>query len=196
MNEAKLHFKIADEMGVPSTQVTATVRLLDEGSTVPFISRYRREVTGSLDEVQIAHIRDEIERLRQLESRRETILNSIEGQGKLTPELETQIRDAETLSRLEDLYLPYKPKRRTRATIAREKGLEPLALLIMEQKMNDLDGAAAGFVSEEKHVLDKDEALSGARDIIAEMISEDAVVRDLVRDLYQRTAIVKSRVIS
>ena len=195
MNEAKLHFKIADEMGVPSTQVTATVRLLDEGSTVPFISRYRKEVTGSLDEVQIAHIRDEIERLRQLESRRETILNSIEGQGKLTPELETQIRDAETLSRLEDLYLPYKPKRRTRATIAREKGLEPLALLIMEQKMNDLDGVAAGFVSEEKQVLDKDEALSGARDIIAEMISEDAVVRDLVRDLYQRTAIVKSRVI-
>lgn len=195
MNEAKLHFKIADQMGVPSTQVTATVRLLDEGSTVPFISRYRKEVTGSLDEVQIAHIRDEIERLRQLESRRETILNSIENQGKLTPELETQLKEAETLSRLEDLYLPYKPKRRTRATMAREKGLEPLALLIMEQKPTNLDEVALTFVSEEKQVADKEEALAGARDIIAEMISEDAPVRDLVRDLYQRTAIVKSRVI-
>lgn len=195
MNEAKLHFKIADELGIPSTQVTATVRLLDEGSTVPFISRYRKEATGSLDEVQIAHIRDEIERLRQLEARRETILNSIESQGKLTSELENQIKTAETLSRLEDLYMPYKPKRRTRATMAREKGLEPLALLIMEQKQIDLIENANAFLSEEKQVLSVEDALSGARDIIAEMIAEDAQVRDIVRGLYQRTAIIKSRVI-
>jgi len=195
MNEAKLHFKIADAMGVPSTQVTATVRLLDEGSTVPFISRYRKEATGSLDEVQIGHIRDEIERLRQLEARRESILNSVESQGKLTPELEAQIKSAESLSRLEDLYLPYKPKRRTRATMAREKGLEPLALLIMEQKSLDLNEKASEFLSGEKEVLSVEEALSGARDIIAEMVAEDAIVRDLVRDLYQRTAIIKSKVI-
>jgi len=127
MSEAKLFFKIADDLKIDTKQVKATVDLLDEGGTVPFISRYRKEMTGSLDEVQILAIKTEIERLRQLEQRRESILKVIEGQAKLTPELKEQILAAETLSRLEDLYLPYKPKRRTKATIAKEKGLEPLA---------------------------------------------------------------------
>ena len=121
MSEVKLYFKIADELKIDSKQVKATVDLLDEGGTVPFISRYRKEMTGSLDEVQVLAIKTEIERLRQLEQRRESILKVIEGQDKLTPELKEQILAAETLSRLEDLYLPYKPKRRTKATIAQTR---------------------------------------------------------------------------
>src|ERR1700752_4427331 len=134
MSEAKLYFKIADDLKIDTKQVKATVDLLDEGGTVPFISRYRKEMTGSLDEVQILAIKTEIERLRQLEQRRESILKSIEGQGKLSEELKEKILEADTLSKLEDLYLPYKPKRRTKATIAKEKGLEPLANLILEQQ--------------------------------------------------------------
>src|SRR6476620_8596289 len=145
MNEARLHFKIADQLNLDSRNVTATVRLLDEGGTVPFISRYRKEMTGSLDEVQIMQIRDEIERLRQLEQRRDSILKSIESQGKLTPELESQIRDAETMSKLEDLYLPYKPKRRTRATMAKEKGLAPLADFILSNQNGSLDAEAQKY---------------------------------------------------
>src|SRR5687767_8445369 len=124
MTDTALFFKIAAELNIDAKQVKATVELLDEGATVPFISRYRKEVTGSLDEVQVITIKNEIERLRQLEQRREAILKSIEGQGKLTEELEQKILAAEMLSTLEDLYLPYKPKRRTKATVAREKGLE------------------------------------------------------------------------
>lgn len=195
MNEARLHFKIADLLNISSKQVTATVDLLDEGATVPFISRYRKEVTGSLDEVQIAQIRDEIERLRQLEQRRESILKSIESQNKLTDELREQILAAETLSKLEDLYLPYKPKRRTKATIAREKGLEPLAQFILEQKSNLVFEEAEKFISEEKDVKSVLEALQGARDIIAEIISEDAIVRETMRELFKKSGIIKSRVI-
>jgi len=195
MSEARLHFKIADLLNIDSKNVTATVRLLDEGGTVPFISRYRKEVTGGLDEVQIMQIRDEIERLRQLEQRRESILKSIEGQGKLTEELKDKILSAETLSKLEDLYLPYKPKRRTKATIAREKGLEPLAQFILEQKNNAVFDEAEKFISEEKEVKSVLEALQGARDIIAEIMSEDAVVRDTVREQFKRTAKIKSKVI-
>ena len=121
MSEAKLFLKVANILNLNTQDVTATIRLLDEGGTVPFISRYRKEVTGNLDEVQIINIKNEIDRQRQLEQRRESILKTIEGQGKLTPELKEQILAAETLSRLEDLYLPYKPKRRTKATIAKEK---------------------------------------------------------------------------
>lgn len=195
MTEPLLHFKIADLLQVDSRNVTATIRLLDEGATVPFISRYRKEMTGSMDEVQVARIRDEIERLRQLEQRRETILRSIEGQGKLSPELEKEIRAAETLSKLEDLYLPYKPKRRTRATMAKEKGLEPLARLIFETQSCDPAAEAEKFIGADKQVSDVEEALAGARDIIAEMISEDAAARDMVRDLYKRSGIIRSRVI-
>jgi uncharacterized protein len=195
MNEARLHFKIADVLNLNSKDVTATVRLLDEGGTVPFISRYRKEMTGSLDEVQIAQIRDEIERLRQLEQRRETILKSIESQGKLTEELREKITEAETLSKLEDLYLPYKPKRRTKATVAREKGLEPLAQFIFAQGQQDPLAEAEKYISLEKEVNSVEEALHGARDIIAENMSEDAGVRETMRELFKRTAIVKSRVI-
>lgn len=195
MNEARLHFKIADLLNLNSKDVTATVKLLDEGATVPFISRYRKEVTGSLDEVQISQIRDEIERLRQLEQRRETILKSIDSQNKLSDELKDKILNADTLSKLEDLYLPYKPKRRTKATIAKEKGLEPLALLILDQKIQSLFTEAEKFVSVEKEVLTNEDALHGARDIIAEIVSEDALIRDSLRELFKKTATIKSRVI-
>lgn len=195
MNEARLHIKIANLLNLNSRDVTATIELLDEGGTVPFISRYRKEATGSLDEVQVAQIRDEIERLRQLEQRRESILKSIESQNKLTEELKEKIIAAETLSKLEDLYLPYKPKRRTKATIAKEKGLEPLALFILEQKSNLIFEEAEKFLSEEKAVSSVLEALEGARDIIAEIISEDAIVRDSIRELSKKTAIIKSKLI-
>lgn len=195
MSEVRLYFKIADDLKIDSKQVKATVDLLDEGGTVPFISRYRKEMTGSLDEVQILAIKTEIERLRQLEQRRESILKSIESQGKLTEDLKAKILDAETLSKLEDLYLPYKPKRRTKATIAREKGLEPLAQLILEQKTTNVFEAALQFVDKEKEVENPEDALHGARDIIAEIISEEAIVRESLRKLFKETAQVKSRVI-
>lgn len=195
MSDVKLFFKIADELKITTQQVNATVKLLDEGATVPFISRYRKEVTGSLDEVQILAIKTEIERLRQLEARRESILKSIDSQGKLSDELKDKIMDADTLSKLEDLYLPYKPKRRTKATIAKEKGLEPLAQFIFSQTNPNAFEEALKFVDKEKGVENPEEALQGARDIIAEMVSEDAVVRDIIREQYKRTAIIKSRVI-
>lgn len=195
MTDTALFFKIAAELNIDAKQVKSTVELLDEGATVPFISRYRKEVTGSLDEVQVITIKNEIERLRQLEQRREAILKSIEGQGKLTEELEQKILAAETLSALEDLYLPYKPKRRTKATMAREKGLEPLAQLIFEQKTNELFPEVLKFVNKELGVETPDDALQGARDIIAEMISEDAVAREGMRHLFKKSGMIKSRVI-
>ena len=195
MSEIKLFLKTADKLNIDIKQVKATIALLDEGATIPFISRYRKEVTGSLDELQVMQIRDEIERLRQLETRRAAILKSIDGQGKLSDELKEKIENAETISELEDLYLPYKPKRRTKATIAREKGLEPLALKIYAQEKFDLDAEAAQFVNAEKEVTNIMEALQGARDIIAEIVTEDAEVRSQMRNLFQRNASIKSRVI-
>ena len=195
MTELSMHLKIAALLKLDSKSVTATIELLDEGGTVPFISRYRKEATGSLDEVQIMQIRDEIERLRQLEQRRDSILKSIDSQNKLTPELKEQILAAETLNKLEDLYLPYKPKRRTKATIAKEKGLEPLALLILEQKTNSILEEAEKFVSDEKEVASASDALQGARDIISEIMSEDAIIRENIRELFKRTATIKSRLI-
>ena len=195
INEARLHFKIADALQLSSKDVTATVRLLDEGATVPFISRYRKEVTGSLDEVQIIAIKDEIERLRALEQRRESILKSIESQNKLSEELRQQILDADTLSKLEDLYLPFKPRRRTKATIAREKGLEPLAQFILAQNNQAVFEEAEKFLSEEKEVSSVLEALQGARDIIAETVSEHVLVRETMRELFKSSGIIKSRVI-
>lgn len=194
MSDVQLFFKIADLLSIDTKQVSATVNLLDEGGTVPFISRYRKEVTGSLDEVQIAKIRDEIERLRQLEQRRESILRSIDSQGKLTDDLKTKIAATETLSALEDLYLPYKPKRRTKATIAREKGLEPLAQFILAQTNVALEAEVEKYIDASKEVNTPEEALQGARDIIAELISEDALVREGMRELYKKTATIKSRV--
>ena len=195
MSEKYFYKKIAVKLNIDEKQVIATVSLLDEGATIPFISRYRKEMTGSLDEVQVADVRDEIERLRALEKRREAIIESIESQGKLTPELISLLRAAETVSSLEDIYLPYKPKRRTRATIAREKGLEPLAQLIFEQGKLDVNAEADKFISDEKEVKTSDEALSGARDIIAEWINETAEARDKIRNLFKRSATVKSKVL-
>lgn len=176
--------RIALELALSEKQVRATLALLIEGATVPFISRYRKEVTGSLDEVQITQIRDRAQQLQELEKRKEAVLKSIKEQGKLTPELEVQILTAETLAVVEDLYLPYKPKRKTRASVAREKGLEPLALLILEQELSDVDSAAEAFVDEDKGVTDVNEALAGARDIIAEIIVEDSQIRQKAREIF------------
>src|ERR1700756_6026950 len=179
MTDTQLFFKVSDKLNIDTKQVVATIRLLDEGGTIPFIARYRKEATGSLDEVAIMQIRDEIERLRALEQRREAILKSIESQGKLSDELKEKILEAETISKLEDLYLPYKPKRRTKATIAREKGLEPLAQFLWAQHpaAEALAALAIGFVNAELGVTPVEEALEGARHIVAEWISEDANLR-------------------
>jgi uncharacterized protein len=195
MTDTQLFFKVSDNLNIDTKQVVATIRLLDEGGTIPFIARYRKEATGSLDEVAIMQIRDETERLRELEKRREAILKSIEGQGKLTDELRERILDAETISKLEDLYLPYKPKRRTKATIAREKGLEPLAQFILAQGNASLDDEAAKFISTEKEVISIEDALHGARDIIAEIITEDAGAREQIRNLFKQKATIKSKVV-
>lgn len=190
------HFQIvAQELGIKVKQVTDTVELLDEGATVPFISRYRKEVTGSLDEVQVATIRDRVQQLRDLDKRREAILKSIQEQGKLTPELEKQILAAETMAVLEDLYLPYKPKRRTKATVAREKGLEPLAELVFGQELKDVEAEAAKYIDEDKEVNTVEEALQGARDIIAEWINENAELRKKMRDLFINEGVFVSKVI-
>ncbi|WOK04785.1 Tex family protein [Imperialibacter roseus] len=188
------YLKIAAELSISPKQVVATAELLDEGGTVPFISRYRKERTGSLDEVFIAKIRDRIGQLRDLDKRREAILKSIEEQGKLTDELKAQIDAAETMSSLEDIYLPYKPKRRTRATIAREKGLEPLALWIFERQAGELAGEAEKYLDEEKGVASAEEALQGARDIIAEIVNEDPDARKKMRELFNRSGVVYSKV--
>ncbi|MEX2594514.1 MAG: Tex family protein [Anditalea sp.] len=178
------YLKIAEELNIRQKQVSDTIELLDEGATVPFISRYRKEVTGSLDEVQVAAIRDRVQQLRELDKRREAILKSIREQEKLTPELEDKINAAETMTLLEDLYLPYKPKRRTKATIAREKGLEPLAALIFKQESVKLEEEAEKYIDAEKEVNTIEEVLQGARDIISEWINENAELRKKMRDLF------------
>ncbi len=186
--------KIAAELSVAEKQIQATVGLLDEGATVPFISRYRKELTGSLDEVQVTTVRDRIQQLRELDKRREAILKSLADMGKLTPELEKRVNEAETMVALEDIYLPYRPKRKTRATAAREKGLQPLADLLMEQKSIDIEAEAEKYIDEEKGVKTVEEALTGARDIIAETISENAEIRTRLRSLFVEKGIVTSRV--
>ncbi len=185
---------IATELSVGTKQVLATIQLLDEGGTVPFISRYRKELTGSLDEVAVAGVRDRLQQLRDLDKRREAILKSLKEQEKLTPELEKQVNEAENMARLEDIYLPYKPKRKTRASIAREKGLEPLAQRLFDQQSFDVNGEAGAFINEEKGVNDLEEALKGARDIIAEWINEDAEMRTRMRRLFEQKGVFKARV--
>lgn len=187
--------KIAQELNVTAEQVGNTVSLLKEGATVPFIARYRKEATGSLDEVQITRIRDRIEQLEALDKRKEAILSSIREQDKLKPELEKQIEEAETMADLEDIYLPYKPKRKTRATIAKAKGLEPLARMIMAQNSDDVESMARRFVSKEKEVETIEDALAGARDIIAEWISENKFARGRIRKLFVRKAAIESKVV-
>jgi len=187
--------KIAAELSVNEKQVSATVDLLDEGATVPFISRYRKEMTGSLDEVQVAAIRDRMQQLRELDKRREAILKSLTDLGKLTPELAKAVNEAESMTLLEDIYLPYRPKRKTRATAAREKGLQPLADVILQQGRIDLDGEAEKYIDTEKGVNTLQEALAGARDIIAEHIAENAELRTHVRTLFLEKGDFQSKVV-
>ncbi|MBO9638617.1 MAG: RNA-binding transcriptional accessory protein [Siphonobacter aquaeclarae] len=183
---------IASQLSLAPRSVQATIQLLDEGATVPFISRYRKEATGSLDEVQIQAVKDHYEKFRETEKRRESILQSIREQGKLTPALQKALEEATTLTQLEDIYLPYKPKRKTRATIAAEKGLEPLAKLIFEQRERDIEAKAAKYLSDD--VASVEEALQGAGDIMAEWISENADVRNAIRKVFEKEAVVVSKV--
>lgn len=188
--------KIAAELSITEKQVSTTAALLDEGATVPFISRYRKEMTGSLDEVQVAAIRDRMLQLRELDKRREAILKSLTEMGKLMPELEKQVNEAETMVALEDIYLPYRPKRKTRATAAREKGLQPLADLLLAQNRVDPEEEVAKFIDEEKGVSSAEEALAGARDIIAEHVSENAETRAKMRQLFLNKGTFQSKVIT
>jgi len=187
---------IAREMNVTQPQVAAVAALLAEAATIPFIARYRKEATGSLDEVAVTAIRDRLDQLRQLDERRAAILKSLDQHGHLTEDLKATVLKADTLAVLEDVYLPYRPKRRTRAMAAREKGLEPLARQIFDQSGVDPEAAAADFVDSEKGVSSIDEALSGARDILSEMINEDPAARARLRDLFLRKAVVTSRLIA
>ncbi len=190
MQESELLPVIA---GISSKQIRATVKLLNEGASIPFISRYRKEYTGSLNEVQIEEIKTIREKLIELEKRKETILSSIKEQGKLYPDLKRQIETCENITELEDIYLPYKPKRKTRAGIARKKGLEPLAKIIMNQYEPDIYSRALLFVKNE--VKDVEEALAGARDIIAEWINESPSIRKKIRSLFSRQATISSKLI-
>ncbi|MEI8112829.1 MAG: Tex family protein [Bacteroidia bacterium] len=190
----QIHIRLISQLlGIQETQVNNTVLLLNEGATIPFISRYRKERTGSLDEVQVEAIKDEKEKLEELLKRRETILKTIQEQNLLTPELKKRIEDCFDPTELEDIYLPFKPKRRTRAMIAREKGLEPLAQLIIQQNDREIESRAQSFVND--MVNSVDEALSGARDIIAEWINENEKARAIVRRAFDSAAFITSKVI-
>ena len=185
--------KITEELGVKKWQVEAAVKLIDEGNTIPFISRYRKEATGSLNDEQLRKLYERLMYLRNLEEKKEQVLATIEEQGKLTEELKLQILAAETLVVVEDLYRPYRPKRRTRATIAKEKGLEPLAALITLQKTKvPIEEAAKSYISEEKEVKTAGEAINGAKDIIAEYISDEADYRIYIRDLTAKQGKITS----
>ena len=187
---------IAEELELKPQQVLATAALLDEGATVPFVARYRKEATDSLDEVTITRIRDRLHQLRELDKRREVILKSLHERELLTDELKDKILAAETLTILEDIYLPYRPKRRTRATVAKEQGLEPLALkLLSQEQTTDPQSEAEAFVKPEKGVNTVEDALAGARDIIAELVNEDQVARAKMRALYAEKGILQARVV-
>ena len=194
--EILLH--IAQTLNLPMRGLVAVIELLDDGGTVPFIARYRKEATGNLDEVQIRNIEEKLAYFRDLTERRATILASIAEQGKLTDELKARIEATLDKSELEDLYLPYRPKRRTKATIAREKGLEPLALYLWQQQASTqpLEIFAASFVNIELGVATVDEALEGARHIVAEWISEDADLRKALRRIMFDEGVIVSRKVS
>jgi uncharacterized protein len=181
------------DLNISSRQVAAVAALFAEGNTVPFIARYRKEAHGNLDEVQITDIQEKLTYYNTLEARRQTILKSIDEQGKLSDDLRLKIEECQSKTSLEDLYLPYKPKRRTRAMIAKEKGLEPLADLILEQgSSGEVEVEAAKFINEEKEVASADEALAGARDIVAELVAEKAEIRALIREAYFKTGEITS----
>ncbi|HAV00900.1 MAG TPA: RNA-binding transcriptional accessory protein, partial [Lachnospiraceae bacterium] len=185
--------KLSDELKVQKWRVNAAVELIDEGNTIPFIARYRKEATGELDDEQLRNLDERLKYLRNLEERKEAVIASIEEQGKLTDELKSAIEAAETLVVVEDLYRPYKPKRRTRATVAKEKGLEPLSELILKQELTEpLENAAAAFINEEKEVMTARDAIDGARDIIAENISDEADYRIYIRDITREEGVISS----
>lgn len=185
--------KLTEELGVQRWQIDAAVKLIDEGNTIPFISRYRKEVTGSLDDEQLRKLHERLLYLRNLEEKKEQVLSSIEEQGKLTEELKGKILAAETLVVVEDLYRPYRPKRRTRATVAKEKGLEPLAAVITLQQIKEpLETEAAKYISEEKEVRTAEEAIAGAMDIIAESVSDEATYRSYIRKITMQKGMVIS----
>ncbi|TCK85019.1 Tex family protein [Albibacterium bauzanense] len=188
--------KISQELALAGNQVKSTISLLEEGATIPFIARYRKEMTNGLDEVQITAIRDLLKQLQELDKRREAIFKSIEEQQKLTPELIKMLNEAETLSILEDIYLPYKPKRKTKASVAREKGLEPLADALLLQEDGDVLKIASEFIDQEKEVESAEDALQGARDILAELFSENASIRSKVRELFYEKGDFKSTLIA
>src|SRR5262245_736730 len=187
--------RVASDVGIAPRQAQAALALFDEGATVPFVARYRKEVTGGLDDLQLRTLQERAEYVGEMEDRRSAILASIQEQGKLDDALRARIEAAESKQALEDLYLPYRPKRRTRATIARERGLEPLAELIWAGETSDAqaEAEAAGFVDPAKEVASADDALRGARDILAERVAETAEIRAWVRDHTRADAIVTSR---
>ncbi|MBD3332866.1 S1 RNA-binding domain-containing protein [candidate division GN15 bacterium] len=185
--------RIAQELSIRPNQVDGTIRLLDDEATVPFIARYRKEATGGLDEVAITTIRDRLVQLRALDERREAIVKSLTERELLTDELQDQLESCETMAQLEDVYLPYRPKRRTRATIAREKGLEPLAELLFGQDNINVEKAAGDYIDPEKDVADVEQALAGARDIIAEWVNEDTDARGRLRAMFEREAMITSK---
>jgi protein Tex len=184
---------IARSGNLENKNVSNAIKLLEEGATIPFISRYRKEMTGSMDEEQVAYVKEELKRLQDLDKRRDTILNSIEEQGKLTEDLRNKIELAQTSTELEDLYLPYKPKKKTRATVAKEKGLEPLAAIIMRQQEYDISKKAGQFINDKVETIE--DALQGARDIIAEWVSENNRARNTVRRLFSYDALITSKLI-
>jgi uncharacterized protein len=192
MRKEKILAILEERTKVSRHQIINTLNLFDEGATIPFVARYRKEMTGSLDEVILSQIKEEAERLDELEKRKETIIKSIGEQNLLTPELQSKIEDCFQLNELEDIYLPYKPKRRTRATIAREKGLEPLAEILMQQTERDPYARAKYFLND--HVPDEEEALAGARDIVAEALNEHNIARNIVRNSFAKEAVVFSKV--
>jgi len=196
MQEEFLYQIIADELQLKLIQVRNTVEMLDDDNTVPFISRYRKERTGSLDEEQIRDIQERIKYLRTVEARRETILRSINDQGKLTPELKRKIENTFKLRELEDLYLPFRPKKRTRASVAKEKGLDPLAQIILAQELTagDWREVCAQYINPDKDINDIEEALTGAQDIVAEIISENAELRKTIRNLTYKTGLIHSTI--
>lgn len=184
---------IANSLQLSEKQIRNSIQLLDEGATIPFISRYRKEMTDGMDEVQLADTKEQLDKLRELEKRKETILNTIQEQDKLTPELKTRIENCWNSTELEDIYLPYKPKRRTRAEIAREKGLEPLAKMLMAQNATDVERLAHTFIIGK--VESVDEALNGAKDIIAEWVNESEAARNSVRKIFSYEAVISSKII-
>ena len=184
---------ISRELGLTEHSVNNTLQLLEDGCTIPFISRYRKERTGGLDEVQISAINELYEKLKDLSKRKETILKTIFDQGKLTPELQQRIENSWNATELEDIYLPYKPKRRTRAQIAREQGLEPLANIMLLQREHNIRQCAQRFAHGD--IKNTDLAIKGAQDIIAEIVSENEQSRQMVRNAFRREAMIVSKVI-